>query len=197
MLQGGLKPSWAGFIGVDDVDAYAKRVQQLGGKLCFGPHDIPTVGRFAAVQDPQGADFLLFKGSGQEAPPRPPAGTPGTIGWNELSADDEKSAWPFYSELFGWTVDQTMDMGPMGIYRIFKNGGAPMGAMMTRDKKNSPVPFWLFYFNVENIDAAVARIKEKNGQVLMGPHQVPGDQWIVLGVDPQGATFALVGPKKA
>src|SRR5581483_3860160 len=121
MLEGGMRPSWAGFIGVDDVDAYAKRVEQAGGKLHFPPRDIPTVGRFAAVEDPQGAAFLLFKGSLEAAPPRPPAGTPGTVGWNELSANDEQSAWSFYSKLFGWTVDSTMDMGPSGIYRIFKN----------------------------------------------------------------------------
>jgi uncharacterized protein len=197
MLQSGMKPSWAGFIGVDDVDAYAKRVEQAGGKLHFPPQDIPTVGRFAAVADPQGAGFLLFKGSLESAPPRPPAGTPGTVGWNELSANDEGSAWSFYSNLFGWSVDSTMDMGPQGIYRIFKNRGDRMGAMMTRDPKNSPVPFWLFYFNVEDIDAAANRINEKNGQVLMGPHQVPGEQWIILGLDPQGAMFALVGPKKS
>jgi uncharacterized protein len=150
MIQGGMKPSWAGFIGVDDVDAYARRIEQAG-----------------------------------------------TVGWNELSANDEQSAWPFYSDMFGWTVETTMDMGPQGKYRIFKNGGAPMGAMMTRDPNNSPVPFWLFYFNVDDIDAAATRIKEKNGQVLMGPHQVPGDQWIILGLDPQGALFSLVGPRKS
>jgi uncharacterized protein len=197
MIQGGMKPAWVGFIGVDDVDAYATRIEQAGGKLQCPPQDIPTVGRFASVQDPQGAAFLLFKGSLDYGPPRPPAGTPGTVGWNELSANDEKAAWPFYSDIFGWTVDSTMDMGPNGVYRIFKNGGPPMGAMMTRDPKNSPVPFWLFYFNVEDIDQAANRVKEKNGQVLMGPHQVPGDQWILLGLDPQGATFSLVGPRSA
>jgi uncharacterized protein len=197
MLQGGMRPAWVGFIGVDDVDAYAKRIEQAGGKLQCQPQDIPTVGRFAAVQDPQGAAFLLFKGSLDYAPPRPAIGTPGTVGWNELSANNEQSAWTFYSDIFGWTVDSTMDMGPSGVYRIFKNGGAPMGAMMTRDPKNSPVPFWMFYFNVDDIDRAATRIKEKNGQVLMGPHQVPGDQWIILGLDPQGAMFSLVGPRNA
>lgn len=39
-------------------------------------------------------------------------------------------------------------------------------------------------------------VKEKNGRGLMGSHQVPGDLWIVLGLDPHGATVALVGPKK-
>lgn len=195
MASGGMKPSWAGFIGVDDVDAYAKRVEEAGGKLHFPPQDIPGVGRFAAVEDPQGAAFLLFKGSLESAPPRPAAGTPGTVGWNELSANDEKTAWDFYSQIFGWTVETIMDMGPNGSYRIFKNGGAPMGAVFTRNPKTSPVPFWLFYFHVDNIDAAVTRINEKKGQIFMGPHQVPGDMWIVIGNDPQGATFALVGPK--
>lgn len=196
MLQGGMRPAWVGFIGVDDVDAYAARVELTGGKLHCPPQDIPTIGRFASVEDPQGAAFLLFKGSAGLMPSCPPAGTPGMVGWNELSANEEQSAWSFYSDVFGWKVDKIMDMGPNGIYRIFNNGAAPLGAMMTRDPKNSPVPFWLFYFNVENIDAAVTRIQEKQGQVLMGPHPVPGDQWIILGQDPQGANFALVGPKK-
>ena len=195
MLEGGMKPAWAGFIGVDDVDAYAQRVEQAGGKLHCPPQDIPTVGRFASVEDPQGATFLLFKGSLEYAPPRPSSGTPGAAGWNELSANDEQSAWAFYSKMFGWSVENAMDMGPNGIYRIFKNGGAPLGAMMTRDPKNSSAPFWLFYFNVESIDAAATRIKEKNGQVLMGPHEVPGNLWIIHGLDPQGVLFAVVGPR--
>jgi uncharacterized protein len=196
MLDGGMKPGWVGFIGVDDVDAYAKRVEQGGGKLHCPPQDIPTIGRFASAEDPQGAVFLLFKGSLDYAPPRPPFGSPGTVGWNELSANDEQTAWPFYSNLFGWKQDSTMDMGPMGTYRIFNNGGPQIGAIMTRDPSKSPAPFWLYYFNVEDIDAAAARIEEKKGQICMGPHQVPGNLWIVLGLDPQGAMFSVVGPKK-
>jgi uncharacterized protein len=196
MLAGGMQPSWAGFIAVDDVDAYARRVEQAGGKLHCPPQDIPGVGRWASVADPQGAAFLLFKEAANYAPRRAPAGSPGTVGWNELSANDEQSAWPFYSGLFGWNVETTMDMGPMGTYRIFNNGAAPIGAMMTRDPKTSPAPFWLFYFNVNDIDTAVNRINEKNGKVLMGPHQVPGGMWIVLGRDPQGVLFAVVGPRK-
>jgi predicted enzyme related to lactoylglutathione lyase len=196
MLEGGMMPAWVGFIGVDDVDAYSKRVEESGGKLHCPAMDIPGVGRFASAQDPQGATFLLFKGSLDYAPPRPPLGTPGVIGWNELSANDGPSAWTFYSELFGWKKETDMDMGAMGIYRIFNNGGPQIGAVMTRDQSKSPVPFWLFYFNVDDIDAATARVKEKNGQVFMGPHEVPGSLWIVVGMDPQGAVFALVGNKK-
>lgn len=196
MAVKGVRSCWVGFIGVDDVDAYARRIEDAGGKLHFPPMDIPTVGRFTSVEDPQGAAFFLFKGSHDEAPPRPPLGTPGTVGWNELSAEDGQTAWPFYSGIFGWKEDSTMDMGPMGTYRIFNNGADPIGAVMTRDHSKSPAPFWLYYINVEDIDAAASRIAEKNGQILMGPHEVPGSLWIILGLDPQGVMFALVGPKK-
>jgi predicted enzyme related to lactoylglutathione lyase len=196
MLAGGMKPSWAGFVAVDDVDSYAKRAEQAGAKLHCPPQDIPGVGRFAPLADPQGAEFLLFKGNLDYAPPRPAEGTPGIVGWNELSANDGPSAWSFYSRLFGWAEDSTMDMGPMGTYRIFNNGGAPVGAVMTRDPTQSAVPFWRYYFNVEDIDAAAARIQEKKGQIHMGPHEVPGNMWIILGTDPQGATFSLVGLRK-
>ena len=48
-------PHWATYVTVDDVDAVAKTAQQLGGKVLVGPQDIPTVGRFCVIQDPQGA----------------------------------------------------------------------------------------------------------------------------------------------
>src|SRR6204780_1697523 len=127
MLASGMRPAWVGFIGVDDVDAYAKRVEQAGGKLDCPPMDIPTVGRFASAQDPQGAVFLLFKGSLDYAPPRPPFGSPATVGGNELSANDERTAWSFCCNLFGGKQDSTMDMVPMGTFRIFNNGGPQIG----------------------------------------------------------------------
>jgi uncharacterized protein len=196
MQAGGMRPAWVGFIGVDDVDAYAKRIEEAGGKLHCPPMDIPTIGRFASVQDPQGAVFLIFKSFRGNMPAPPSLGTSGTIGWNELSADDEKAVWPFYSSLFGWKVETEMDMGAMGNYRIFKNHGPQMGAMMNRDRSRTPMPFWLYYFNVDDIDAAAARIQEKQGQICMGPHEVPGGLWIVVATDPQSALFAVVGRKK-
>ena len=51
----GMPPSWMTYVTVDDVDKTAKQAQELGGKILIGPHDIPTVGRFCVIQDPQGA----------------------------------------------------------------------------------------------------------------------------------------------
>lgn len=51
----GMPPSWAAYVTVEDVDALAKQVETLGGKVAMPPTDIPQVGRFAVIQDPQGA----------------------------------------------------------------------------------------------------------------------------------------------
>jgi predicted enzyme related to lactoylglutathione lyase len=84
-------------------------------------------------------------------------------------------------------------MGHLGVYQLFSAGGDAIGGMMTK-MPECPAPFWLYYFNVDNINAAIDRVKENNGQVLMGPQEVPGGSWIMQGFDPQGAMFALVGP---
>ena len=59
-----------------------------------------------------------------------------------------------------------------------------------------PMPFWLYYVNVEAIDAAAGRVKAGGGSVLNGPMEVPGSRWIVQCSDPQGAMFALLAPKR-
>ena len=191
----GAKPAWLGYIGVDDVDAMAERVKGAGGKVFRPPSDIPSVGRFAVVADPHGAAFILFKPASAEGPPPAPEGTPGTVGWHELHAGDRESAFAFYSGLFGWTKTEAMDMGPMGIYQMFATGGPPAGGMMTK-RPEMAWAAWLFYFNVDAIDAAAARVTAGGGKVSMGPHQVPGGQWIVMCEDPQRAMFALVAPKR-
>jgi hypothetical protein len=56
-----------------------------------------------------------------------------------------------------------------------------------------PVPAWLYYVNVGDIEAAVARVAAAGGQTVNGPMQVPGGSWIAQCRDPQGAMFALVG----
>lgn len=51
----GMPPTWCSYVTVDDVDALAARVPHMGGKLLVPPQDIPKVGRFAVIRDPQGA----------------------------------------------------------------------------------------------------------------------------------------------
>ncbi len=56
----GVPPHWLAYFSVADVDASAKKASELGGKLMMPPTDIPNIGRFAVVQDPQGAVFAIY-----------------------------------------------------------------------------------------------------------------------------------------
>jgi predicted enzyme related to lactoylglutathione lyase len=195
MCDAGARPGWGGYIAVDDVDAFTKRVVAKGGKVHRPPAEIPGLLRFAVVADPWGAVFTLFKGLSKEGPLPAAPGTPGTIGWHELYAGDGTAAFEFYSDLFGWTKDEATDMGPMGVYQHFSTGSGPVGGMMTK-LPQIPAPFWLYYFNVPAVDEAVARATEGGAKILMGPAEVPGGMWIAQLTDPEGVFFAVVAPKR-
>jgi predicted enzyme related to lactoylglutathione lyase len=193
MKAGGARPGWLGYIHAADSDAKASEIAGAGGKILMPPADIPNVGRFALVADPGGAPFYLLTPLPQgEEPPPADLQAPGVISWHELySSLGDKAAFDFYAGRFGWETITEMDMGPMGTYRIFGKDGVQMGGMMNKPD-NIPVSMWGYYVNVDGIDAAIERIRANGGQVLMGPHEVPGGSWIVQAMDPQGAPFALV-----
>jgi uncharacterized protein len=194
VCEAGGRPGWIGYIGTPDADAATARLRGAGGTVHREPSDIPDIGRFSVVADPQGATFVLFQPSGEDGPPAP-AGTPGHVGWRELYAADWPSAFEFYAGQFGWTKDVAVDMGSMGTYQLFAAGGEAIGGMMNKPD-GMPAPVWLYYFNVEAIDAAAGRVTEGGGQVLNGPHPVPGGAWILHCMDPQGAMFALVALRR-
>jgi predicted enzyme related to lactoylglutathione lyase len=191
--KSGLRPSWLGYVGVNDVDATAHRIKELGGAVDVPPTDIPNISRFSVAVDPQMATIALFKWleGGQAQPAALDA--PGGVGWHELLAADWEKAWAFYRDLFGWQKAQA-DTGAMGTYQLFSAGGQTIGGMFTKPP-TEPVPFWLYYFNVGDIDMAMKRVKDGRGQILSGPIEVPGDRWILRCTDPQGAIFALVGKR--
>jgi predicted enzyme related to lactoylglutathione lyase len=187
-LDASMKPFWVGYVEVGDCDAAASALLRLGGTVHRQPTDIPNVGRYAVVADPQGAMFNIFKPlqSGQ----RRISNAPGQVGWHELHTKDWQNAFNFYSEMFGWQKGESMDMGLMGTYQLFTNDGIASGGMF--DSPNvTAAPYWLVYFNVPEIDSAVRRIADAGGKIMMGPHQVPGGNWIVQAADPQGGLFAL------
>lgn len=189
--------AWTGYVHVEDVDDKVRRLTAAGGTVLRAAEDMENVGRFAVVADPGGAVFqLMAPVTREDDPAPPPPWEPGTIGWRELySAAGEEAAFAFYESLLGWETITAMDMGEMGKYRIFGKGEEQMGGMMDKPPQ-MPRSAWLFYVCVEGIDAAAARIGEAGGQILMGPHEVPGGSWIVQAMDPQGAMFALVSNRR-
>jgi hypothetical protein len=186
-------PGWFGYVQVPATDAAAAAIAAAGGKVLMPPSDIPTVGRFAMVADPTGSAFYLLSPLPRDdvSPPLPRM-SPGNCGWHELHAGDGDAAFKFYSEQFGWQQSSSLDMGPIGAYRIWSAGDAgSVGGMMTKMPRMER-PAWLFYFVVDSVDSAAERIIASGGAVTNGPMAVPDGSWIVQGIDPQGATFALV-----
>ena len=154
--------------------------------------DIPTVGRFAVIQDPQSAVLALYTpaddASGHDGQP-----AIGEFSWHELSTSDYAAAFDFYSALFGWVKTETMDMGPGGIYQMYGCvPGQALGGMFNKPADQpGPPASWLYYVTVLDVHAKVEQVKQLGGQVLNGPMDVPGGDIVAQCMDPQGAAFAL------
>jgi hypothetical protein len=190
----GTPPSWLSYIGTANVDDTARKAESLGGKVIKSPAPVPDGGRFAILQDPQGAVFAIYgyaQGQGGQAPP---AEIPlGHSSWHELATTDHAVAFSFYQQLFGWQTTSLMDMGPQGVYRMFGPAGAkdPFGGMYTKAPGSPGGPNWLPYIKVADARPATKTAKSSGAQILSGPMQVPGGGWISMGLDPQGAAFAI------
>ena len=190
----GTPPHWIVYVATPDVDATVAEAQRLGGKVLKGATDIPNMGRYAVLTDPQGATFAVY------SPPAPapdgagPNGGPGEFTWHELATTDYAAAMSFYSELFGWEKGPGHDMGAMGIYQLVVHGGAQVGGIYNLQAPTTP-PHWLSYVRVPDCTKATNAAKAAGGRVLNGPMEVPGGHWITMMMDPQGGAFAVIEAK--
>ncbi len=188
----GATPRWVGYVAVDAVDASAERIRRLGGAVYVPPTD-SNIGRIAVVTDPQTATFALVEGLRHGQPGKTDMSAEGYVGWHELITPDWRKALVFYEEVFHWQeTDASPAMFPA--YHVFAAGGRTIGGMSTKLAR-VPVPFWLYYLNVGDIDVALRRVEQGGGRIAMGPHELPGNSSIARCVDPQGAMFALQGPR--
>jgi uncharacterized protein len=185
---GATPPHWLVYVGTPNVDVTCTQAQGLGARIVKPPADIPNVGRFAVLSDPQGATFALFTPEAGPPPGAPPA--QGGFSWHELATTDVAAAVRFYGQLFGWAKGPGHDMGAMGVYQIFMHGGSQVGGMCNVQGP-STAPSWLSYVNVADANRAVAATKSGGGRLLHGPMEVPGGSWIAMMMDPQGGAFAV------
>jgi len=188
----GVPSHWLTYVAVDNVDASHARALKMGASQHVPPTDIPTVGRFSVIQDPQGAAIALFTPApGSPDMPDTPPGK-GQISWYELATSDLDGARAFYSDLFGWEMRDAHDMGEMGPYQIFGRKGVAhdTGGMFKRPPQ-MPVSAWALYARVDDIQKSTETAKKLGATIINGPMEVPGGDWIVQFIDPVGAMFAL------
>ncbi len=191
-----MMPRWLIYFAVDDVDARAAAASGLGAAVHVPPTDIPGVGRFAFLTDPQGQPFYLLRrddGAAADAFACGLDAAPGHAAWNELCAPEPDAALGFYASLLSIRAEGAMPMGDLGLYRFIHAGADCIGAIM------GPVPGsrpgWQVYFVVDDIDAALARVTQSGGRVVQEPLEIPGGAFSMVAEDREAARFGLVGPR--
>jgi predicted enzyme related to lactoylglutathione lyase len=191
LMQEGQPPAWSTYVSVADADATAAAVREAGGSVMAEPMDVMDLGRMAIFVDPTGAVFGVwqpgtFAGAGI-------VNEPGGIAWNELNTRDLDAAKAFYGAVFGWTFED-QDMGEMGSYTTINLGDGPVGGMLDMAGRGVPeqVPaHWQVYFGVEDTDAAVAAVRERGGNVMVEPIDIPAGRFAIF-LDPHRASFAVI-----
>jgi len=186
----GVPPNWMPYVESDDVDATVERARALGATVMAGPDDVPGVGRYAVLVDPQGAAFGVYK---SVTPAAAWDGTPvvGRMSWHELMTTDHRAALQFYRALFGWEVNGEMDMGDGQMYAMYGHGMAMYGGMYSMGPEFQGMhPAWLCYIHVPDVAEAVEAATRAGAQVIRPQMEIPGGTIAILS-DPAGAGFAV------
>jgi predicted enzyme related to lactoylglutathione lyase len=184
----GAMPRWIGYVGVRDVHVVVGRIKRLGGTVYVPPTDT-DIGMISVVADRQSATFALVGGLRTTSQRTPESGKVGHVGWHELLAADLDQELAFYGEVFGWEAKS--DRADPTYHLLSLEGRTIGGALQKRD--DDPVPFWLIYFNVEDLDAAAERVNAAGGRAFVTPKELPNGLSIAHCADPQGAAFGLQG----
>ena len=201
MCEEGARPGWFGYVHVPDVDAAVARIVEAGGTTFIAPQDMEGVGRMALVADPQGAPIYVMTPT--PPPDQPDAQSdvfdyekPQHVRWNELQTTDPAAAVALYTELFGWEQKESMPMGELGDYQFIHHDDGMIGAIM-RKLPEAPQSVWTYYIGVDDIDRAAKAVADNSGKLLDEIMEIPGGEFAVHCMDPQGAAFGLVGPRKS
>jgi len=176
---------WIAYVRPDDVDEAVRRAEEQGATILAQPDDIPEIGRYAVLADPQGAIISPFAPAYDSPAPQ------GTFLWEELHTPDVKAAKSFYETVFGWS-SREMDMGEAGAYTILSRTDGEDVAGITRKSDDSPGPAsWLAYVATDDVDSKAAKAVELGATQYLEPVTVEGvGRFAILG-DPTGAMFGL------
>lgn len=179
----GAPAHWLGLLAVPDLDAATQRWIQAGA-LARGPVQPGVCGDLQALRDPQGAAIGLCP------PPVEPAQG---VAFHQLHVPDAESAFAAYAALVGWQAGPVSELGaPWGTYRTFRarDDEPPQGAVLSNAGTPQVHAQWLFFFAVDDLAAALQRLRSIGGQVAYEASRADGTHMAVC-EDGQGAAFAL------
>lgn len=189
----GAPPHWLGQIAVSDLDASVESLLARGSER-LGPTVRTSEGAaFASVRDPGGA-VVAVRADGSPASRAELSGAWPVV-WHQLHTRDSEQAWSLYSELFGWTLAETLELPDVDAgLRLFAytDSKRVAGGMANTARRPGVHPHWLFHFPVSDVQAACERVRALGGQAL-APIALPSGALFAACEDPQGAAFGVAG----
>lgn len=123
---------------------------------------------------------------------------PGTFSWTDLGTTDLAGAKTFYTELFGWELED-MPAGEGMVYSMARVDGKYVAAVYEQDedqRSQGVPPNWLNFITVDDIEARTAEAERLGGAILSPPIDVQDSGRMSLVSDPTGAVFAMWQPGK-
>ncbi|WP_394202599.1 VOC family protein [Shewanella waksmanii] len=189
MAQADTPTHWGIYFAVADVAASAQLVQQHGGSVVMGPHDVGDAGSMVLCQDPEGAHFSIWQAKQHVGCMRKDENS--TLCWVELACRDTQKAGEFYTKVFGWQ-SSVQDMSGFE-YTEWHTSAGPQGGMMAMTEEWGDLPaHWMSYFMVENCDASAAKAAELGGKVCVPPTDIANVGRFAVLNDPQGGVFSVI-----
>jgi predicted enzyme related to lactoylglutathione lyase len=185
-----IPPHWLSYVTVSDVDAAAKRTGDAGGKVMMPAFDVPTVGRIAVIQDPQGASLGIIQ------PLEKPSNCSGNqIVWCDIPVKDLDRAIRFYSAVLGAPIKKEQHEGMSFAVLPHAEEHGVSGCLTTDcgDSKSEPSPHGpLLYFNCQGrLDEAIAAVEPNGGKVLQPKHPIGPYGFRSVVLDSEGNRIAL------
>jgi hypothetical protein len=183
---------WLVSLGTNDVDAAVAKASELGATVVIPPADIPNIGRFSVLMDPQGAAFGLLAYAEGNSAPKPEVG-PNCIVWHELVTSDPAASAAFYSSVVGWTTEETDLTGQK--VQLFKHGGEQVANILPKPSPEAP-DTWVFYVEVKDLDQTIETARQAGGSVVFPPLDIPPIGRVTWLADPTGAVFGVLQPSE-
>ena len=189
MQEQGMPSHWNYYVTVDDVDAVASKVAELGGTLIAEPFDVFEDGRMAVVQDPTGGVLSLWQAKNSIGAYL--VNGTGAMLWNELYTRDVDAAKQFYGALLGWEYQKMEGQE----YWLIQNNGRMNGGIMAMDESwGETPPYWTGYYNVADIEDTVKKVEEFGGTIIQPIFEAGDVGRMIIISDPAGAALCLMQP---
>jgi uncharacterized protein len=186
--------TWKVYLATDDISRTVKAAETDGALVISPVRAVADLGIQAVLVDPSGANVGVWQPG--TFPGFTVLNEPGAPSWFELLTRDYKGALDFYRSAFRWDTEVVGDTDEFrySVMRSPRGEDQLAGVMDASGFLPEGTPSrWAIYFEVEDVDAAVAEVEARHGSVSVRPADTPYGRLATV-ADPAGAEFKLRGP---